>query len=670
MDRQPGSERGAGAQPDREPARAFASACGAQPAGFASGGEWDACPPSAALAAAVEAAAGVEWRCPGATDDELTGVLRRLAALESWAASGKLGVIREMMRRESPPWLSVNRHGDLPDAWGESLGHELAVALGVSVQSVDAAALLAWDLQARLPGIGAKLADGTLSYLKAMLIDKELAVLSEDDAARAAALVLDQLAQSPSLTPGQLARLAAQAAVTIDPDGAERRRTAAEKLDTRVRLWREQSGAAALAGRNLPTDEALAAYASVNARTVQYKKSKAFPDASMDQLRAMAYLDLLNGVTAADRIAKADAKAAADVQSGSPAATRTDPAGDGTLRDCGDSSNCPCRECDGSRVPVAGEDECDASPDRTSPGDMQPGGGDPGEPPEPARLTELVIPLLTLLGLAERPGESHSLGPLDPALCRDLATAAANSLRSEWCLTVTDGNGFAIGHGCARLGRGDKATWKTWLSQPRAQDGSLAGLPARVNLTIPASALPCLAAQVGGWRFTPRARPGMPGSGSPPETRSTRPPGGTGPPHSRPGECGQPEAFGTWALTLPGGRSFTVRIEPVPTYECDHKHESHAYEPSGTLRHLIQVRDGNCTFPPCSRHARDADFEHATPYHKGGRTCACNAGARSRKCHRIKQSPGWNVTQPKPGWHQWTTPSGRTYTQEPKRYPA
>jgi hypothetical protein len=57
------------------------------------------------------------------------------------------------------------------------------------------------------------------------------------------------------------------------------------------------------------------------------------------------------------------------------------------------------------------------------------------------------------------------------------------------------------------------------------------------------------------------------------------------------------------------------------------------------------------------------------PYDQGGKTCACNAGARSRACHQVKQSPGWKVTQPKPGWHQWETPSGRTYTQEPNRYP-
>lgn len=27
------------------------------------------------------------------------------------------------------------------------------------------------------------------------------------------------------------------------------------------------------------------------------------------------------------------------------------------------------------------------------------------------------------------------------------------------------------------------------------------------------------------------------------------------------------------------------------------------------------------------------------------------------------------VTQPMPGYHQWTAPSGRTFTTEPMRYP-
>ena len=219
------------------------------------------------------------------------------------------------------------------------------------------------------------------------------------------------------------------------------------------------------------------------------------------------------------------------------------------------------------------------------------------------------LPLATLLGLAERPGAAHGLGPLDPALVRDLAATAAGSPHSQWCITITDSQGVAVAHGCAKPARTKK-------NRPASRDG-----PAR-------------------WAFTPTGDPG--------------PPGG----------------YGTWTLTLPGGRDLTVKLEPIPVTGCDHRHESRGYQPSDTLRHLVQVRDGTCTFPPCSRHARESDFEHAVPYDKGGRTCACNGGARSRRCHRVKQSPGWTVTQPQPGWHQWTTPSGRTYTQGPMQYPA
>jgi hypothetical protein len=258
--------------------------------------------------------------------------------------------------------------------------------------------------------------------------------------------------------------------------------------------------------------------------------------------------------------------------------------------------------------------------------------------------------MATLLGLADRPGEAHGLGVLDPDLCRDLARLAAASPHSQLCVTVTDPDGIAIGHGCGRAGKPPGAT----PAQPGTSPPSPA-LPARVNLTITARRLSAMllrasgksgARPPGGWAFTWRGARGSPDS------------------------AGDPNWCGTWTLTLPGGRALAVRIEPVPTRACDHRHESHGYQPNDTLRHLVQVRDHTCTFPPCSRHARDSDFEHAQPYDKGGRTCSCNAGARSRKCHRIKQSRGWTVTQPKPGWHQWQTPVGRVYVQGPKRYPA
>ena len=61
--------------------------------------------------------------------------------------------------------------------------------------------------------------------------------------------------------------------------------------------------------------------------------------------------------------------------------------------------------------------------------------------------------MLTLTGLADRPGILRGAGPADPGLARDLAAAAARNPRSTWCVTVTDQDGHAVGHGCARSAR-------------------------------------------------------------------------------------------------------------------------------------------------------------------------------------------------------------------------
>jgi hypothetical protein len=63
-----------------------------------------------------------------------------------------------------------------------------------------------------------------------------------------------------------------------------------------------------------------------------------------------------------------------------------------------------------------------------------------------SRVT-LTAPLATLTRLAGRPGELAGLGPVDPWLTRDLATAAAASPKTTWCLTVTDEKSHAVAHG-------------------------------------------------------------------------------------------------------------------------------------------------------------------------------------------------------------------------------
>ncbi|HEX3512572.1 MAG TPA: DUF222 domain-containing protein, partial [Trebonia sp.] len=426
---QPGEGRGTGGPGEPVPGPGWPdSHSGPAPrderlSGFMRGGEWDACPPGPELAAVLTAVAGPQWRCPGAEPDELIGVLRRLAALESWASAAKLAAIRELMRQDDLPSLARPRHGDLPDEWSDSVNHEVALALAVSVQSAEKTALTAWELGARLPGIAALHADGTLAYSKARLIVETFQWLTDEDAARAEAMLLPQLTGTTGKTYGQIMNLAARIATEVDPGLAERRRKAAVQHGSRVRLFREQSGAAGLSGRELPTGETLAADANVAARAAEYKDSGAFPGARMDQLRATAYLDLINGVTASTRIAcgrlstdTPDPEATPDTE---------------VTTDLGDSN--PDEDDPDDGEPGGGPPDGhgpDGGPDRGGRGGpAHPGGGESemGRPGGRPVLTDLTFPLATLLDLADRPGEGHGLGVLDPDLCRDLAALAAAS---------------------------------------------------------------------------------------------------------------------------------------------------------------------------------------------------------------------------------------------------
>jgi hypothetical protein len=47
----------------------------------------------------------------------------------------------------------------------------------------------------------------------------------------------------------------------------------------------------------------------------------------------------------------------------------------------------------------------------------------------------------------------------------------------------------------------------------------------------------------------------------------------------------------------------------------------------------------------------------------------CNRSPKCRYDHRLKQDARWKAEQLPDGTTRWTTPSGRTYTAEPTRYP-
>ncbi|HTR90205.1 MAG TPA: DUF222 domain-containing protein, partial [Trebonia sp.] len=446
-------------------------------AAFGHGGALETTPPSAALAAALERASGPGGLFDGADTDALVGIARQWAAIESWAAAGLMAALRAMMREDDAGAPVLRRRTDLPGGWDDSLTYEIAAALAMGPVSADNLAGLAWALGMRLPGIGRLLADGTLTRSKAKLIAQVFEPLGEDEAARAEALIVGDLAGK---TYPQVERLAWRAALAVAPDAAERRRSKAER-QARVTVFREEAGTAGLSGRDLPAAEALAGHANVAARARAYEASGVFPGESTSRLQAQAYLDLLNGIPARDRIAYA-------------ATANADPPDDpGPDDDDGDGAEDWPGGGDEGGGPESGRDGgADSEGGIPEPGDDD--GGSPGEPEGPetpavplaevtvplaevtAPLAEVTAPLATLQRRAERAGDSRLLGPLDPALARQLAAAAARSSYSRWEIIVTDEHGYATGHGITRPARGTPR-------QPHPPGPALTALPARVNIT-------------------------------------------------------------------------------------------------------------------------------------------------------------------------------------------
>jgi hypothetical protein len=166
-----------------------------------------------------------------------------------------------------------------------------------------------------------------------------------------------------------------------------------------VERWAEDSGNAALMGRELPPDEVLACDQRICWWAGELRNAGL--QGGMDELRARAFLDLVLGKDSRPR----------------PDGT----AGQGTAG--------------GAQQP---------------PGAGPAGGpGNGGAGGFAGRVT-LTVPLGTAAGLTDRPGELGGHGPVDPWLARDLADAAAASPKTTWCVTVTDQHGHAVGHGCAR----------------------------------------------------------------------------------------------------------------------------------------------------------------------------------------------------------------------------
>jgi hypothetical protein len=522
-------------------ARTFPGASASRAAGFGTGMAWDVTPGCAQLAVAADAAVdggGPGDSFSGVADHELVGVVCAFDRAEAHMAARKLVAIAEVFRRNPEDGFEPEP-GRMPAVVHEFTRDQLALALGESRAAADWLLTVAWHLATRLGGTLGALRDGVITRGKAELVVRLTRHLDDDEAGAAEAKVLGRAGR---LTPGGLRSALARAVMEVAPDQARQRRETAAKF-ARVERWAEDSGNAALMGRELPPDEVLAADQRISWWAGELRTAGL--EGGMDELRARAFLDLVLGQDSRPRQ-------------------------------------------DGAAAPAGGA-----------------GGGFAG------RVT-LTVPLGTVTGRADRPGELAGLGPVDPWLARDLAAAAAANPKSTWCVTVTDQDGHAVGHGCAR-------------PEPR--------------------------------RHRKRAGPGPP-------------PGGAGFAFVPASRDGPPGGYGIWRLRIPGGGpDLIVAIDTLDTRHCQHQYQARGHDPGVRLRHLSQVRHATCTSPVCRRPARTCDFEHNVPYEAGGRTCLCNGGPKCRHDHRLKQQPGWRVDKLPDGTFRWTTPAGRSYDTEPTRYP-
>ena len=255
--------------------------------GFGTGQPLDVAPGGGVLLGFAADAAGEEDRFTGASDDELAGVIGALDRAEATACSLKHAALAEFTRRRPAPGCAPDGPARLPAEREEFAGDEIAQLLAEGRGTAEGMLDLARDLEVRLPGTRAAFRAGILRHSKVQVIAWATALLDPDEARAAEDKVLGRAGR---LTPGGLRSAIARAVMQVAPEKARKRREDAAK-DARVQRWAEDSGNAALAGRELPPAEVLAADQRISWWARQLKKAGLA--GSMDELRARAYLDLL-----------------------------------------------------------------------------------------------------------------------------------------------------------------------------------------------------------------------------------------------------------------------------------------------------------------------------------------------------------------------------------------
>src|SRR5580700_11108204 len=243
--------------------------------GFRAGGPLDVMLPGAELAWHIGAA---RQRGLGElSDDELIGFLAAARRAESWQAAMVLAATTELDARRAAP----------DGREGEHVADELAAALTLTGRSAQAQLELSRQLE-RLPHTAGLLAAGIIDRPRAAVIASHLCLLPDADAAQVDAAVA---ARAGGMTTGQLGAACHRAVVSHDPLAYARRKKDAGR-NARVECWTEDTGTAAIAGRDLDRARTIAADKSLD-EAARWLQQQGLPG-THDQLRSEAMLTRLS----------------------------------------------------------------------------------------------------------------------------------------------------------------------------------------------------------------------------------------------------------------------------------------------------------------------------------------------------------------------------------------
>jgi hypothetical protein len=400
-------------------------------AGFGAGGVVDDLPPGQVLAGL----AGDVWAAglDRLSDDELIGVLRAARRLASWSAAMELAAVGDLWRRrvaeEDAGGVGAACHAD----------DEIAAALTLTARAADRDLELAVALN-RLPVTRAALASGDIDLPGAGVIVDELTGLTDEHAAAVDVAIAGAAADQ---TTGELRKATRRAVLTVDPGAARKRKEKAQR-EARVERWDEHAGTAALAGRDLPPAEVLAADTNLTALAKQLRTA-GIPG-SLDNLRAKIYLALLTGVPVASLLPSGPDGWAG---TGGSAPPDESTAAAGSARFAGTRGDFAALGAGGAIGSV-----------------------------------NLTLPLVTWLGLSEDPGYAAGYGPLDATDSRAVAAALAAQAGTTWCLTLTGPDGGPVAHGCARAGpNGRRRSRRRGQPGPGSRAGPASSQPGPVAWT-------------------------------------------------------------------------------------------------------------------------------------------------------------------------------------------